>query len=126
MIKFKVKKIDIRTVQDGSRNRWNSRVHIFEDNNPAHKPVVELFNGERWNKPQRDYKIQVMPAVIKAMGLVCPKVTWSQKAGCQCGCSPGFIVKGGIPKDVFVSVERIEDEPELSFDGKPIYTPKVA
>lgn len=32
---------------------------------------------------------------------------WSQKAGCQCGCSPGFVVRGtttGV--DIYVDVEE--------------------
>lgn len=36
------------------------------------------------------------------------KFKWSQKAGCSCGCSPGFIVQNehsGIPYDLFVTVE---------------------
>ena len=35
------------------------------------------------------------------------KMSWSQKAGCSCGCSPGFIVKGtttGV--DFYADVEE--------------------
>ena len=36
---------------------------------------------------------------------------WSQKAGCNCGCSPGFIVEGYDPiidgKDVFVTIQGL-------------------
>lgn len=41
------------------------------------------------------------------------KFRWSQKAGCGCGCSPGFICDEDYGKDVWVTlspdVPRIED-----------------
>ena len=115
MIKFKVTKVDIRTVTyKDVRNRVSSRVNIFEKNNPNAQPIAELFSGHRHNRPYVDYREQVMPEVLKQMGLPKnAKYKWSQKAGCACGCSPGFIVKGGIPKDVYVSVEVFESEPDL-------------
>jgi hypothetical protein len=48
---------------------------------------------ERWNRPYKDFKVQAMPQVLEAMGLPADtKYRWSQKAGCSCGCSPGFII----------------------------------
>lgn len=32
---------------------------------------------------------------------------FSRKAGCSCGCSPGFSVKSGIPMTVSVDVRRV-------------------
>jgi hypothetical protein len=41
------------------------------------------------------------------------KVTFSYKAGCSCGCSPGFILDGRVkdgyaPADIFLSLEKEE------------------
>lgn len=45
------------------------------------------------------------------------KATWSLRAGCQCGCSPGYVLKGAGARgrgDVFVDVfvDPREREPE--------------
>lgn len=33
-------------------------------------------------------RLEDVPAIVKAS-------TWSQKAGCNCGCSPGFVINRG-------------------------------
>ncbi len=83
------------------------------DDNINDKPVADILSGFRWNKPHLVFRKEVIPEVLKRMGCPDAKVSWSQKAGCSCGCSPGFIVKhpGHVPKDVFVNV--VETQPEL-------------
>lgn len=48
----------------------------------------------RRSRPSTFYRKEVLPVVLKQFGLTPEKVVWSQKAGCSCPCSPGFILKG--------------------------------
>lgn len=50
---------------------------------------------------------------LQRSGLSSDAVTFSYRAGCSCGCSPGFILDGvirsdWIPADIYLS--RVEDE----------------
>ena len=92
---MKATKIDVR-------EKWNgkSRVYIF----PKGENLVENLINRR-TRPYTEYRKQVMPDVLEAMGLARDtKVKWSQYAGCSCPCSPGFIVPGWN-QEVFVDVE---------------------
>ena len=47
----------------------------------------------RHDRPHKVYR-EFLPEVLRSLGLPeDAKVSWSQKAGCPCGCSPAFIVK---------------------------------
>jgi len=51
------------------------------------------------------------------------KIRWSQKAGCNCGCSPGFvlderIVVEGTPLDIWVEVSETEDKVGHEIDAR--------
>ncbi len=35
---------------------------------------------------------KVLPEILKQAGIPEAKASWSWKAGCSCGCSPGFIL----------------------------------
>ena len=92
---MKATKIDVR-------EKWNgkSRVYIF----PKGENLVENLINRR-TRPYTEYRKQVMPDVLEAMGLPRDtKVKWSRYAGCSCPCSPGFIVPGWN-QEVFVDVE---------------------
>ncbi len=81
------------------------RVFIFASDRA--ESLVEQF-GNRWNRPSKLYREEVMPKVLEMLNLPADaKFSWSQKAGCSCGCSPGFIFKGSelSGNDVFVDVE---------------------
>ena len=46
---------------------------------------------ERFDRPYKAYRAEVLPKVLKdELWLV--KASWSQTAGCACGCSPGFLL----------------------------------
>lgn len=66
--------------------------------------VDHLFN--RKYEPWREFK-KVMPDVLEQAG-VKAKYNWSNKAGCKCGCSPGFILTENSNEhyDIFVDVEE--------------------
>jgi hypothetical protein len=65
----------------------------------------------RTNRPSKLYRT-ILKEAFRRLGL--PETTkayWSQKAGCSCGCSPGFILEGSGagPKDFFVTVTSPAD-----------------
>ena len=48
----------------------------------------------RRSRPYNYYKTEIIPTALRALGIdPAKKVNWSQKAGCSCPCSPGFIAK---------------------------------
>lgn len=51
---------------------------------------------------------QILDAALKTLGVVVTKAEFSQKAGCRCGCSPGFILRGLTPGNWYISVNRKE------------------
>lgn len=92
-----------------------------------HRPRIYIhLDGEtirvnlekRRERPYSIYKKEVLPQVWRALGLNGNeiKVGWSQKAGCSCSCSPGFVVKDdGIPWDLHITVtERFVRGIEIS------------
>lgn len=79
----------------------------------------------RRQRPYTIYKKEVMPAVLEKMGLSKDtKFRWSQKAGCACGCSPGFIIDSDNGADVFVSISDEENNPKPSNVIHLIKTPE--
>lgn len=99
-MKLETLKIEVRDAVD-SKDRWkNSRVYIF----PQGETLLDNLQNRR-SRPFNEYRKQVMPAVLKALGLpATTKVRWSQYAGCSCPCSPGFIVEAVLGKTVYVDV----------------------
>lgn len=99
-MKLETLKIDVRDTVD-RKARWKaSRVYIF----PQGETLLDNLQNRR-SRPYNEYRKQVMPAVLKALGLPAgTKVKWSQYAGCSCPCSPGFIVEDVVGKTVYVDV----------------------
>lgn len=91
--------------RDQGKKPTNSRVYIFHDEN-----ILENLEN-RFSRPVKFYRAEVLPQVkshIKeTLGIEVEnlKFSWSQKAGCSCGCSPGFVIKGMAGQDIFVDVE---------------------
>src|SRR4051812_49149160 len=52
--------------------------------------VLDDF-ANRFDRPVRAYR-PFAEAALRQLGIDYEKLAWSQKAGCSCGCSPGFIV----------------------------------
>lgn len=88
-----------------------------EDNRKGKRPRVYFFiEGEnilqnlqdRFSRPHQEYR-KLLPEVYRQAGIdqENPTATWSQKAGCSCGCSPGFILDVShsvFPKEIFVTI----------------------
>lgn len=80
----------------------------------GHKPRIYIsHSGEsvienlinRHSRPKDLYR-ECLDEVLVQIGWVGYPVHWSQKAGCNCGCSPGFIVKNSnFHQDLWIEVE---------------------
>lgn len=63
------------------------RLYVWVDG----ENMLENF-AYRENRPSKLYR-KFLPEIFATLGLPADtKATWSQKAGCGCGCSPGFIL----------------------------------
>ena len=74
--------------------------------------------ADRTSRPHTAWRPYVIQA-LKNAGVEFKNIRWSQKAGCSCPCSPGFIVQGGTypAKDYWVTLrvqERQTTNPDES------------
>lgn len=78
------------------RPYWNMRRSEFESKprlyiSIAGENILENF-AYRMDRPTQLYR-QVLPEIFEKLGLPPEtKASWNQKAGCSCGCSPGFVL----------------------------------
>lgn len=95
--RLKITKIKIKDCTETESGFCNSRIYVFFNEDFANVPYCSAV---------KDMKTDIIPKVLKAMKLPPDtKVSFSAYAGCQCGCSPGFIVKDGAgidSREVFV------------------------
>ena len=56
----------------------------------------------RTRRPHVVWKPRVVEALAR-IGVTADQIFWSQKAGCSCGCSPAFILKG-VTNEADISV----------------------
>lgn len=74
------------------------RVYLF----PEGETILENLCNRRTH-PVADYK-KLMPEILERAGIPAQKVSWSQKCGCSCGCSPGFILSETYGVELFVDI----------------------
>lgn len=85
--------------------RFGARARVYISATKAEDVVEQMINRRR--RPYTEYRKQVMPKVLKELGYPADtKYRWSQRCGCDCGCSPGFILKEGWDEDIYVTVEE--------------------
>lgn len=104
---LKVAAVNLRQVENRYRGgrKVKSRVYVC----PRGETVIDNIMKRR-SRPINDYRSAARSA-LSHIGVDLTKVEmkWSQKAGCSCGCSPGFVVDGYDPRidgqDVHVDVE---------------------
>jgi len=86
---LKVKEV---TISESEKRDKKTIVYFW----PEGESVLENLANRR-NRPYTEYR-KLLPEVFKELrsrGINLPdnpKANWSQKAGCSCGCSPGFIL----------------------------------
>lgn len=81
-----MKIVKIKTGQYGERPLSRVRLFIEERNETVLENLIL-----RYSRPSKAYRKEVLPKVFKKLGIDV-SASWSQKAGCSCGCSPGFIL----------------------------------
>lgn len=53
---------------------------------------MEQFVAGRRSRPYTEYR-KLLPEIFEKAGIPAgTKASWSQKAGCSCPCSPGFVL----------------------------------
>jgi hypothetical protein len=79
--------------QTRSRFKSKPRVYVY----PAQETIMENLANRR-SRPLNTYRAALRKG-LSELGVDLSRVDykWSQKAGCSCGCSPGFIVDGWDP-----------------------------
>jgi hypothetical protein len=82
-----------------SRTQKAGRVYVWLKG----ENVLENFVA-RHNRPHQVYRDYLVDALERVgASLEGCTVNWSQKAGCGCGCSPGFVVRG-LRTDVHITL----------------------
>lgn len=87
-------------------SQFKARVYFFVED----ETVVDNMMKRR-SRPYKEYR-KMLPTVLSMAGCSNPEevaesARWSQKAGCSCGCSPGFILNGRAVRnrDFYVSIK---------------------
>jgi hypothetical protein len=73
---------------------------------PMNETVIDNLYFRR-SRPHKQYRV-LLNEILAKEGYTkkeIGRVTWSQKCGCSCGCSPGFRIEGLYGKDYFVDVK---------------------
>lgn len=110
-MKIKIKKLDYSTTENRRQMACikNCRLHIFHSGETILENLMD-----RHNRPFNLYKKVVVPVVLaelKKMNVAPRDFSWSQKAGCSCGCSPGFRFSVmGASYDIYVDVTAADFE----------------
>lgn len=101
MIEIKEIRIDYAKRAKGIPNHGGkTKVYIFVKD----ESVMENFVN-RHNRPVNFYRKEIIPQVLEKLGLpVETKVSWRQRCGCTCPCSPGFLIDNHYNKEVFVTI----------------------
>jgi hypothetical protein len=85
---------------------YNRETRIYV--HPKDETIFENLSHRRL-RPYNIWRKIIIPQVLKKLDLPeDSKVRWSQRAGCSCGCSPGFILSGYHTFDVYVDVSKEE------------------
>lgn len=64
--------------------------------------MLDYFEADNSDK----ITIEIMKSVVaRALGVHTEQIIFSRKCGCSCGCSPGFTVKDGQRRNVFITVQ---------------------
>ena len=78
------------------------RVYLF----PKRETLLENL-AERRNRCRSVWR-KIALQVMDKHGYTNTKMVFSQTAGCQCGCSPGFIVDEKNGKELFITYNQVK------------------
>ena len=114
MVRLTIKRLEIRPEVDRYKRpvARKGRVYLWLSKESILENLLLRVTGENCH-PVSLFRRDVIPEILKEAGIEGkgPKFSWSRKAGCNCGCSPGFIVDGPelYGKDVFIDYDIIEE-----------------
>lgn len=98
-IEIVIKDVKVMERDITDKKKWSrSGVFFFIENE---KLSENLEN--RKTRSYTEYK-KLLPEVLKRAGLQSQEANWSQKAGCTCPCSPGFLLNESTGHDIFVTI----------------------
>jgi hypothetical protein len=89
-------------IQHYGMSHKKMRIYLFPKNETIRENIENRRNRDRnlWRK--------ITLQIMKEYGFQNIEMTFSQKAGCACGCSPGFIVdiKNGL--EMFINYKQLK------------------
>jgi len=107
-----IKIVTIRKIRYDSRCPYKkTRMYV----RPEKESFWENFVNRR-SRPSKLYRTILPEAIRQAELPEGTKAMWSQKAGCSCGCCPGFVLTCEQPYEVYVTVSS-DDPEEVKNDG---------
>lgn len=75
---------------------------------PKGETLLENLQNRR-SRPIKEWRKEVIPQVLAQAGLPAnTKVSFRQKAGCPCGCSPGWILDAPWGKAYHATIEEVD------------------
>lgn len=90
--------VSVDRSEEGDINASRSIIYFI-----INGPTVMQEINEKKGKYYNVFRKEVLPTVFKKAKLpLDTKVIWSDKAGCSCGCSPGFLITGQKGFDIYV------------------------
>jgi len=101
-MEYQIDEFNIRPFS--SLKRKKSRIYVF----PKGETIWENIQNRRV-RPVDIYRGIVCDALqVNGIHVSTVRLSWNQKAGCSCGCSPGFVVEQDsthslIAQDVYVT-----------------------
>lgn len=90
--------------------KWSttkSRMYVWVEG----ENILENLEN-RHSRPTQVYR-ELLAPVFQMLGV--EKARWSQKAGCSCGCSPGFI----LDRKVFIDEKYNGNDVHITIAGAP-------
>lgn len=82
--------------KENTRRDWSAKPRVYLW--PEGESVLENFQNRR-SRPINEYRSILRQAFAQeGIDVSNLEYRWSQKAGCSCGCSPGFIIDGWSEK----------------------------
>lgn len=91
---LKVEEVKVQPVKQKpgkySVKEARSRIYIW----PKGETILQNLENRR-SRPINQWRKEVIPEILKQAGFPADmRVKFSQKCGCQCGCSPGWFITG--------------------------------
>jgi len=79
-----------------------------DDEAPRTKKTGVLYMDGDAREMALKMQREIAQTTLCALGFEDVKASWSQKAGCSCGCSPGFVLRGpGVArKNIWATVKK--------------------